>query len=80
MSVAQTGAAIPITETSETVVLVVRSASGTCWYVWTDGTVPWYGAETNQRGCTAGQATGHPVAGPVSSTVIGWAEGTYPAA
>jgi hypothetical protein len=68
----------PVTPTSEAFSLAVRSDSGTCWYVWTDGAVPWYGAQLNQHSCQAPALISAPQAGTPSSSTIGWQEGGYP--
>lgn len=62
------------------VTLADRSAGGTCWLVWKSAGAPtWYGAQTDQPSCTAPALASVPAAGPVSSTSIGWQEGSFPA-
>jgi hypothetical protein len=65
---------------TEDVTLAVRSDSGTCWYIWLGGAVPWFGARTDQHECTAPAMTLPPTAGAVSSSTIGWSPGSYPPA
>ena len=60
------------------VTLAIRSDSGTCWYVWLGGTVPWFGAQLDQRACTAPSLPGPPSPSGVSATAIGWQSGAYP--
>ncbi len=62
------------------VTLADRSTGGTCWLVWSSaGTTAWYGAQTDQPSCTAPALASAPVTGPVSSTSIGWQQGSFPA-
>jgi hypothetical protein len=61
------------------VTLADRSSNGTCWLVWKSGAGPaWYGAQTNLPSCTAPALTSTPTASPVSSSSIGWQEGSFP--
>ncbi len=61
------------------VTLADRSSDGTCWLVWRGGSGPaWYGAQTGLSGCTAPSLVGTPVPGPVSSSAIGWQQGSFP--
>ncbi len=63
------------------VTLAVRSTGGTCWLAWkSSGSDTWYGAQTGQPSCTAPALASAPTAGPVSTSSIGWQEGSYPAA
>jgi len=63
------------------VTLADRSTDGTCWYLWwSPSTGAWYGARTGQSSCTAPTPTGTPTPGPVSSSTIGWQQGSVPAA
>jgi hypothetical protein len=63
------------------ITLADRSTNGTWWLVWKSaGGAAWYGAETNLPSCTAPALTSMPSAGPVSSTSIGWQEGSFPEA
>ncbi|MGA2835397.1 MAG: hypothetical protein ABSF84_02250 [Acidimicrobiales bacterium] len=67
------------TTAGSAVALTARAADGTCWVVWwspTGGT--WYGAQTGQSSCTAPSPSTIPAAGPVSSSSIGWQQGSYP--
>lgn len=66
--------------TGGSVTLADRSTGGTCWLVWkSEGAATWYGAQTDQPSCTAPAIASVPAAGPVSSTSIGWQEGSFPA-
>jgi hypothetical protein len=66
--------------TGGSVTLADRSTGGTCWLVWKSaGAATWYGAQTDQPSCTAPALASVPAAGPVSSTSIGWQEGSFPA-
>jgi hypothetical protein len=61
------------------VTLADRSSNGTCWLVWKSGAGPaWYGAQTNLPSCTAPALTSTPTVSPVSSSSIGWQEGSFP--
>ncbi len=61
--------------------LADRSADGTCWVVWrSSGSATFYGAETGQSNCTAPVLSSAPGVGPVSSSAIGWQQGSFPAA
>jgi hypothetical protein len=60
--------------------LADRSSDGTCWLVWHDASDPtWYGAQTGLSSCTAPSLSGAPTPGPVSSSSIGWQQGSFPA-
>ena len=66
---------------SGTVTLAARSSDGTCWLVWKgDGTATWYGAQTGLGSCTAPALTSAPSAGAVTSSRIGWQQGSFPTA
>jgi hypothetical protein len=66
--------------TGGSVTLAVRSTGGTCWLVWKSSGAPtWYGAQTDQPSCTAPALASAPAATPVSSTSIGWQQGSFPA-
>ena len=66
---------------SGTVTLAARSSDGTCWLVWKgDGTATWYGAQTGLGSCTAPALTSAPDAGAVTSSSIGWQQGSFPTA
>jgi hypothetical protein len=59
--------------------LADRSSDGTCWLVWRGGPGPaWYGAQTELSSCTAPSLAGPPTPGPVSSSAIGWQQGSFP--
>ncbi len=69
-----------VSGTGGSVTLADRSTGGTCWLVWKSaGSATWYGAQTDQPSCTAPALASGPGAGPVSSTAIGWQEGSFPA-
>jgi hypothetical protein len=59
-------------------VLAVHSTADNCWLVYLGGAVPWFGEQTGQTSCTAPALSGPPTAGPVSSTAIGWQQGSFP--
>ncbi len=64
---------------SGTVTLADRSADGTCWLAWKGaGGSTWYGAETGLASCTAPAISSTPSPGPVSSSSIGWKQGSFP--
>ena len=64
-----------------TVTLADRSTGGTCWLVWKGTrTDTWYGAETGLASCTAPAISSTPSPGPVSSSSIGWQQGSFPGA
>jgi hypothetical protein len=66
---------------SGTVTLAARSSDGVCWLVWRgQGSGSWYGAQTGLASCTAPALSSAPSPGPVSSSGIGWQEGSFPAA
>jgi hypothetical protein len=66
---------------SGTVTLAARSSDGVCWLVWKgQGSGSWYGAQTGLASCTAPALSSAPSPGPVSSSGIGWQEGSFPAA
>lgn len=60
------------------ITLADRSADGTCWLVWKSAEATWYGAQTKLSSCTAPVIAAAPSAGSVSSSSIGWAQGTFP--
>ena len=61
------------------ITLADRSTGGTCWLVWkAAGGSEWYGAETGLASCTAPAISSTPTPGPVSSSSIGWQQGTFP--
>jgi hypothetical protein len=63
------------------VTLAVRATDSTCWLVWwSSATGTWYGAQTSQPSCTAPSESAVPAPGPVSSSSIGWQQGSFPTA
>jgi hypothetical protein len=65
---------------SGTVTLASRSTSGTCWLAWkAAGSVTWYGAQTHLPSCAAPALASAPTPGPVTSSSIGWQQGSFPA-
>ena len=62
------------------VTLADRSADGTCWLVWKSAGATWYGAQTHLASCSAPAFGSPPATGPVTSTAIGWQQGSFPAA
>lgn len=64
---------------SGAITLADRSTDGTCWLVWrAAGGGTWYGAQTRQPTCTAPGIASTPSPGPVTSTTIGWQQGSFP--
>ncbi len=63
---------------SGSITLADRSADGTCWLLWKSAGATWYGAQTQLSSCTAPALATAPAPGPVSSSSIGWAQGTFP--
>ena len=65
---------------SSSVTLASRSASGTCWLAWkAAGSATWYGAQTHLSSCAAPALSSAPTPGPVTSSSIGWKQGSFPA-
>jgi hypothetical protein len=63
------------------VTLAARSSDGICWLVWRgSGSTTFYGAQTDLSTCTAPAIAAAPVPGPVSSSAIGWQQGSFPTA
>jgi hypothetical protein len=60
------------------VTLADRAADGTCWLVWKSAGATWYGAQTSTSSCSAPAIASAPSPGPVSSSAIGWQEGSFP--
>ena len=61
------------------ITLADRSTDGTCWLAWkAAGGTTWYGAETGLASCTAPAISSTPLPGPVSSSSIGWKQGSFP--
>jgi len=66
---------------SGAITLADRASNGTCWLIWKSaGGSAWYGAQTRQPSCTAPAIASTPAPGPVSSSTIGWQQGSFPAA
>jgi hypothetical protein len=66
---------------SGAITLADRATNGTCWLIWKSaGGSAWYGAQTRQASCTAPAIDSAPSPGPVSSSTIGWQEGSFPLA
>ena len=62
------------------VTLADRSTDGTCWLVWKSAaSATWFGAQTDLLSCTAPALDSAPSPGAVSSTSIGWQQGSFPA-
>jgi hypothetical protein len=65
---------------SGSVTLASHSTSGTCWLAWKSaGSATWYGAQTHLSACTAPALVSAPTPGPVTSSSIGWQQGSFPA-
>ena len=65
---------------SGSVTLASHSTSGTCWLAWKSaGSTTWYGAQTHLSACTAPALASAPTPGPVTSSSIGWQQGSFPA-
>ena len=63
------------------VTLAARAVGGTCWFAWrSPQTGVWYGAETGGGTCAAQPIEPTPNPGAVSSTSIGWQQGSFPTA
>jgi hypothetical protein len=63
------------------VTLAARASDNVCWLIWKSaGGEAWYGAQTGLTSCTAPALTVPPSPGPVSSTSIGWQQGSFPPA
>jgi hypothetical protein len=65
---------------SGSITLADRSADGTCWLVWKSTEATWYGAQTGLSSCSAPAIAAAPSPGAVSSSSIGWTQGTFPSA
>ena len=62
------------------VTLASHSTSGTCWLAWkAAGSATWYGAQTHLSSCSAPALSSEPTPGPVTSSTIGWEQGSFPA-
>jgi len=62
------------------VTLADRAGNGTCWLVWKSSTATFYGAQTMASSCAAPAIASAPSPGPVSSSSIGWQQGSFPLA
>ncbi len=63
------------------VTMASRSGDGVCWLTWKSANSPtWYGAQSGLASCTAPAIASAPSPGPVSSTAIGWQQGSFPTA
>ncbi len=61
------------------VTLAARSSDGVCWLIWKSATSPtWYGAQSGLASCTAPAIASEPSPSSVSSTAIGWQQGSFP--
>jgi hypothetical protein len=74
------GSSVPGAAPSGSITLAARASDGTCWLVWKSAVATWYGAQTDLASCTAPAITNPPLPTPVSSTAIGWQEGSFPSA
>jgi hypothetical protein len=69
------------TEGDGSITMADRSSDGICWLLWrSTGSAVWYGAQTGLTSCAAPTLASVPTVGPVSSTAIGWQQGSFPAA
>lgn len=59
------------------VTLAVRSASGTCWYLWRSATATWFGASTGQASCTAPALASAPSPSANDGTIL-WQANSFP--
>jgi hypothetical protein len=65
---------------SGSITMADRSTDGTCWLVWKSTEATWYGAQTGLSSCSAPAIAAAPPPGSVSSSSIGWTQGTFPSA
>jgi hypothetical protein len=73
MATASTGAG--------SVTLAALAPDRTCWLIWSSpGSATWYGAQQGLTSCVAPALPMAPTAGPVTSTSIGWHQGSFPLA
>jgi hypothetical protein len=64
---------------SGSVTLAARASDSVCWLIWKSAEgQAWYGAQTGLSSCTAPTLTSPPSPSPVSSSSIGWQEGSFP--
>jgi hypothetical protein len=72
-------AMVSVATSTDSITLADRASDGTCWLVWNSSTGgTWFGAQTGLPSCTAPVLASAPVASPVSSSSIGWQEGSFP--
>jgi hypothetical protein len=61
------------------ITMAVHASGGTCWLVWkADQGATWYGAQSGLASCIAPAISSPPTPGPVSSSTIGWQQGSFP--
>ena len=61
------------------ITMAAHASDGTCWLVWkSDQGATWYGAQSNLATCTAPAISSPPTPEPVSSSTIGWQQGSFP--
>jgi hypothetical protein len=61
------------------ITMAAHAADGTCWLVWkSDQGATWYGAQSDLASCTAPVLSSSPTPEPVSSSTIGWQQGSFP--
>ena len=66
---------------SGSITLAARASGGTCWFAWRSSqTGTWYGAQTGGGACAAQPIEPTPNPGAVSTTSIGWQQGSFPTA
>lgn len=71
---------VATSSTTDSITLVARASSGTCWVVWAGAGGTWFGAQTSQASCTAPSLDATPTTSAVSSAAIGWQRTSFPAA
>ena len=66
---------------SGSITLAARATGGTCWFAWrSPQTGTWFGAQIGGGSCAAQPIEPTPNPGTVSSTSIGWRQGSFPTA
>jgi hypothetical protein len=61
------------------ITMAADAADRTCWLVWKpDQGATWYGAQSDLASCTAPAISSPPTPEPVSSSTIGWKQGSFP--
>jgi hypothetical protein len=61
------------------ITMAAHASDGTCWLVWKpDQGATWYGAQSDLASCTAPAISSPPTPDPVSSSTIGWQQGSFP--